>query len=260
MPRESVPPGAGASRPPGLEIPVWRTVTSYERELTAHSGTENRLRKALARDQALLQEKDEVIRQQEILNQECHHRLLNNLQMIVGLLSLQSRTEKNTEASSRLSVAANRVAAIAGLHRHLQSMASTETVEFREYLAELCRDHSTMSMSEQRPDLLIVVEGIEARLPTTTGIPLSLIVNELVTNAIKHGRGRITVKLESHSASGYALSVSNDGSILPEGFDPDACSGLGMNLVSALARQIGGELRIDRGDENHGTRFTVLFK
>ncbi len=260
MPRESVPPGEAASRPPGLEIPVWRTVTSYERELTAHDGTESRLRKALARHQALLQEKDEVIRQQAILNQECHHRLLNNLQMIVGLLSLQSRKEENAEASSRLSVAANRVAAIAGLHRHLQSMASTETVEFRKYLAELCRDHSTMSMSEQRPDLLIVVEGIEARLPTAIGIPLSLIVNELVTNAIKHGRGRITVKLESHSASGYALSVSNDGSSLPEGFDPDTCSGLGMNLVSALARQIGGELRIDRGDGNQGTRFTVLFK
>jgi two-component sensor histidine kinase len=258
MPRENVPLSV-VSPPPAFETPAWRSVASYEHELAEHRATEIRLRKALVRDQALLHEKDELIRQQEILNQECHHRLLNNLQMIVSLLSLQSRKEENAEAALRLSVAAKRVAAITGLHRHLQSVASTETVEFRKYLDELCRDHSTMSMSEQRPDLLIVVEGIELRLPTTTGVPLSLVVNELVTNAIKHGRGRITVKLEPHPGERYALSVTNDGSTLPAGFDPAACPGLGMNLVSSLTRQIGGELRIDRGDKNEGTRFTVLF-
>lgn len=258
MPRESVPLSVVAL-PPVLESPAWRSVASYEHELAVHRGTEIRLRKALGRDQALLLEKDELIRQQEVLNQECHHRLLNNLQMIVGLLSLQSRTEENAEASSRLSVAASRVAAIAGVHRHLHSMDATPTVEFKPYLDELCRGHSTMSMSEQRPDLRIDVEGIELALPTTIGIPLSLIVNELVTNAIKHGKGRITVKLEPHAGDRYALSVSNDGSNLPEGFDPTACAGLGMSLVSSLAQQIGGELRIDRGDKNEGTRFTVLF-
>lgn len=259
MPRTNVPLSADVSLPPGLESPAWRTSASYERELTEHRATETRLRKALARDQALLREKDELIRQQEILNQECHHRLLNNLQMIVSVLSLQSRTEENAAAAARLSVAANRVGAIAGLHRHLHSMEGAQTVEFKPYLDELCRDHSTMSMSEQRPDQLIVVEGIETRLPTTTGTPLSLIVNELVTNAIKHGKGRITVRL-TQSGEGYALSVCNEGSTLPEGFDPAACSGLGMSLVSSLVRQIGGELRIDRGERNDGTRFTVMFK
>jgi two-component sensor histidine kinase len=259
VPCENVPLSV-VSPPSALETPAWRSVASYEHELAEHRGTEIRLRKVLARDQALLREKDELIRQQEILNQECHHRLLNNLHMIVSLLSLQSRTEENAEAASRLSVAAKRVAAITGLHRHLQSMASTETVEFKKYLDELCRGHSTMSMSEQRPDQFIVVEGIEVKLPTATGVPLSLIVNELVTNAIKHGRGRITVKLEAQAGERYALSVCNEGSALPEGFDPTACAGLGMTLVSSLAQQIGGELRIDRGDQNEGTRFTVLFK
>ena len=259
MPRTNVPLSADVSLPPGLESPVWRTSESYERELTEHRATEARLRKALARDQALLHEKDELIRQQEMLNQECYHRFLNNLQMIVSVLSLQSRKEENAVAASRLSVAANRVGAIVGLHRHLHSMEGGQTVEFKPYLDELCRDHSTMSMSEQRPDQLIVVEGIELRLPTETGMPLSLVVNELVTNAIKHGKGRITVKL-ARSGEGYALSVCNEGSTLPEGFDPTASGGLGMNLVSSLVRQIDGELRIDRGDKNDGTRFTVIFK
>ena len=258
MPRENGPLSV-VSLPPVWESPDWRTAASYEHQLSEHRGREIRLRKVLARGQALLSEKDELIRQQEILSQECHHRLLNNLQMIVSLLSLQSRSEENAEAAARLSVAANRVTAITGLHRHLQSLDATPTVEFKNYLNELCRDHSTMSMSEQRPDQQIVVEGSEARLPTRIGIPLSLIANELVTNAIKHGRGRITVKFEPQPGERYALSVCNDGSALPEGFDPAACTGLGMNLVSALAQQIGGELRIDRGDQNQGTRFTVLF-
>ncbi|MDP1966705.1 MAG: sensor histidine kinase [Reyranella sp.] len=259
MPRTNVPLSADVSLPPGLESPEWRTIANYQRELAEHRATEIRLRKALARDEVLLREKDETIRHQAILNQECHHRLLNNLQTIFGLLSLQSRTEADPEVASRLSVAAHRVGAIAGLHRHLHSMDDTGIVEFKPYLHELCRDHSTMSMSEHRPDLRIVVEGVELILPTTTGIPLSLIVNELVTNAIKHGRGRIMVKLERQSEKNYSLSVGNEGSTLPEGFDPTASSGLGMTLVSSLVEQIGGHLRIDRGDGGNGTRFTVLF-
>ncbi|MCF8534299.1 MAG: sensor histidine kinase [Reyranella sp.] len=259
MPPTNVPLSVAFSLPTGLESPMSRTSMSYERELTEHRRTESWLRKARAQDRALLLEKGEVINQQELLVHECHHRLLNSLQMIVSLLSLQSRTEENPEAAARLSVAANRVAAVTGLHRQLQSMASTETVEFKRYLDELCRSHSMMSTSEERPGQHIVVESIELRLPTATGIPLGLIANELVTNAIKHGKGRITVKL-AQSGQGHALSVCNEGSTLPEGFDPAACAGLGMSLVSSLAQQIEGELRIDAGDENEITRFTVLFK
>jgi len=242
----------------GFESAERRTVASYERELAAHKATESELRKALARDQALLRQKDVSIRQQEMLTEECHHRLLNNLQMIVALLSLQSQKEANAETASRLSVAADRVRAIAGLHHHLHSMDGKPTVEFKPYLDLLCSDHSTMSMSDERPDQVIAVDAIELSLPTTVGIPLSLIVNELITNAIKHGTGRITVTL-ARSGKRHALSVSSSGSDLPEGFDPTACKGVGMTLVSSLAAQIGGELRIDRGEANDCTRFTVLF-
>jgi two-component sensor histidine kinase len=242
----------------GFESAERRTAASYERELAEHRATESELRKALARDEVLLRQKDVSIRQQKMLTEECHHRLLNNLQMIVALLSLQSQKEANAETASRLSIAADRVRAIAGLHHHLHSMDGAPTVEFKPYLDLLCHDHSTMSMSDERPDQVITVEAIELSLPTTIGIPLSLIVNELITNAIKHGKGRITVTL-ARSGKGHALSVSNVGSGLPEGFDPTACKGLGMKLISSLATQIGGELRIDHGDDGDCTRFTVLF-
>ena len=258
MPLGTVPLSARVSTLLGMQNPERRTAASYERELAEHRGTESDLRKALARDEVLLRQKDASIRQQKMLTEECHHRLLNNLQMIVALLTLQSHKEANAEAAARLSVAADRVRAIAGLHHHLHSMDSAPTVDFKPYLERLCRDHSTISMSEERPDQVIAVDAIELSLPTTIGIPLSLIVNELVTNAIKHGRGRITVTL-APAGKCHALSVRNDGAGLPKGFDPTACKGLGMKLVSSLATQIGGELRIDRGGDGNCTRFTVLF-
>ena len=110
-----------------------------------------------------------------------------------------------------------------------------------------------------RAEQAIVVEGIELKLPTATGIPLGFIVNELITNAIKYGKSRMTVRLEPSPEKGYALSVSNDGAVLPAAFDPAASKGLGMRIIRSLVQRIGGELRIGRGDKNRGTRFTVLF-
>lgn len=212
----------------------------------------------IAREQSLLREKDALIHQQEILRRESDHRILNNLQMVVGLLSLQSRTEANAEAASHLSVAANRVATIGRIHRHLHSMDGLQSISLKRYLDELCRDYSQMLMSTDRRAQAIAVDGTELSVPSGVGLPLGLIVNELLTNAIKHGKGPISVTLEAQPGR-IVLSVSNHGSVLPENFDPAASKGLGMSLISALVAQIGGDLRVDRGADNDGTRFTVLF-
>ena len=71
------------------------------------------------------------------------------------------------------------------------------------------------------------------------------IANELITNAVKYGTGRITVSLEVNPEKAYALSVSNDGPGLPEGFDPADCKGLGMRIIRSLVKQIDGELLIN---------------
>jgi two-component sensor histidine kinase len=178
--------------------------------------------------------------------------------MVVSLLSLQSRTEANAAAASHLAIAANRVATIARIHRHLHSMDGLQTVALKRYLDELCRDYSQMLISTDREAQPIVVDGTEMNVPTEVGFPLGLIVNELVTNAIKYGKGAISVTLEPQ-AGRAALSVCNHGSVLPDDFDPAASKGLGMSLVWSLVEQIGGELQVDRGEDNDSTRFTVLF-
>jgi two-component sensor histidine kinase len=255
---EHLPYSADSPPNPIFEYPERRTVASYERELTKQRCTELWLREELAREEALLRQKDELIQQLEVLSKESDHRLLNGLQMIVSLLSLQSRASANAEAASQLTVAASRVATIGRVHQRLHDLDGIQTVAFKQYLEDLCRDFSTMLSSEERPER-VVVEGIDMKLPTVTGIPLAFIVNELITNAAKHGKGRITVRLEPNPGQRYALSVSNDGPVLPEGFDRAACKGLGMRIIRSFVERIGGELRIGRGDDNQGTRVTILF-
>ncbi len=244
---------------PVFESRVRRTVASYERELTRHRLTEMRLRKALAREDDLLSEQDVLIQQQKVLNEEADHRLLNGLQMIVSLLWLQSRASTNAEAASQLAVAANRVATIERVHRRLHCLDGVKTVAFEQYLEDLCDDFSAMLSAEGKTGRTIMVEGVDIQLPSVTAIPLGFIVNELITNAVKHGEGNISVRLSPHDEARYALSVCNDGPALPEGFDPAAGTGLGIKIIRSLVRQIGGELRMGPGDGGKGARFTVLF-
>ncbi|KQW21849.1 hypothetical protein ASC80_00030 [Afipia sp. Root123D2] len=179
--------------------------------------------------------------------------------MIVSLLSLQSRATANVEAASQLAAAADRIAMIGRIHRRLHSFDGARTVAFKKFLQDLCSNFSSLMSSGQRDERDIAVEGMEIDLPTAACRPLGFIASELITNAAKYGKGRTTVRLEKNLEKGYALSVSNDGAALPEGFDPTASKRLGMKIVRSFVERIGGELRIGRSDNNKGARFTVLF-
>jgi two-component sensor histidine kinase len=235
-----------------------RAVATYKRELIRHRRTESGLRQALARDEALLYQQDELIQQQTVLSQESDHRLLNGLQMIVSLLSLQGRASKSEEVAAELAAAADRIATIGRIHHRHHSQDGVQTFALKEYLEDLCRDFSIMLFAD-RPERVILVDGIEITLSAATAIPLGFIANELITNAAKYGTGRITVSLEVNQEKGYALSVANDGPALPKRFDPAAGKGLGMRIIRSLVKQISGELQIDRGEKTRGPQFTVLF-
>jgi two-component sensor histidine kinase len=219
----------------------------------------SRLREALAREEILLREKDDLIRQQKIMAEESDHRLLNGLQLVASLLSLQSRAAADPGIAKQLVTAANRVGIVARIHRRLHCLEGTKTVAFKRYLQDLCFDFSGILPSEGGSERTIVVEGIEIDLPTSIAIPLAFAVSELLTNAAKYGASAISLDLKKDPDGRCALCVSNDGPSLPAGFDPAACKGLGMKIVRSLVQQIGGELQFGRGVEDRGARFTVLF-
>jgi two-component sensor histidine kinase len=199
-----------------------------------------------------------LLDQKTMLAKEFDHRLLNSLQLISSLLSLQSRAMKNPEAAAQLSIAGSRVAALGRVHRRLHVLDHLETVEFKQYILRLCEDLCGMLFNGE-PKQAIVVEGEDIEIPTLLGIPLGFIVNELVTNSAKHAKGTITVRLESAPA-GYSLSVLDDGPGLPEGFTPSGHKGLGMKIIQSLVKQIGADFQMGRGDHDLGARFTILFR
>ena len=106
---EYSPHGPGTPPSTLFRSPGRRTVARYEQELRRHRRTESGLREALAREEILLCQKDELIQNQAVLSQESDHRLLNGVQMIVSLLSLQGRASENAEVASQLAAAADRI-------------------------------------------------------------------------------------------------------------------------------------------------------
>jgi two-component sensor histidine kinase len=217
------------------------------------------LQAALARETALRREMGDLARRQVMLAQEFEHRLINGLQIISSLLSLQSRAARTTEAADQLAIAATRVAALGRVHRRLHLLDHQDRVEFKRYLEHLCEDLSRL-LCEESGECAILVEGASAEIPTMFAIPLGFIVNELITNSVKYARGTITVRFETTAPGCHSLSVSDRGAGLPAGFDPDGSKGLGMKIIGALVKQIDGELRISIGDDGRGTRFTIAFR
>ena len=188
----------------------------------------------------------------EIMAREIDHRVMNSLQFISSLLSMQSRTPDVTDAAAQqLQMAANRVAAVARVHSNFSDAAAE--VSCISFIRRLCADLSNIL---GRP---IDVHGDEGDVPTTRIQPIGLLVNELVTNAAKHGRGKIdvTYKIESDV---HELSVCDDGEGLPAGFDPDqSVTGLGMKVVTILASQLGGRMTAHPNPTGRGSCFTVTF-
>jgi two-component sensor histidine kinase len=216
------------------------------------------LRAALDREQALLQEKHDLAQRQIMLAQEFEHRLINGLQLIVSLLSLQSRTATTPEAADQLTIAARRVSSLGRVHRQLHLLDHQDHVEFKEYLQNLCEDLSGLLFPDSS-GYTIVVEGAKVEIPTTLAIPLGFIVNELITNSAKYAEGHVTVRIECASPADRLLSVVDDGPGWPVGFKPADSKGLGMKIVLSLVEQIGGELQILPGDNGRGTRFMIKF-
>jgi two-component sensor histidine kinase len=241
----------------GLQFPwaaaAWRD--THEKGQTDALTAE--LQAVLAREESWLREKSELLQRQALLAEEFEHRLVNSLQIIVSLLSLQSRTA-GPEAAAQLVVAANRVASFGRVHRGLHLLDHQENVEFKQYLQSLCADLSGLLFpGETAPS--IVVDGASIDMPTIAAIPLGFIVNELITNSAKYAKSNITVRLETTPGIGHSLSVFDDGPGLPAGFDPAGSRGLGMKIVGALVKQIGGKLQIAPKESGSGARFTVIF-
>ena len=199
------------------------------------------------------------LREKEVMLKEIHHRVKNNLQVISSLLSMQSGAVTEPSVRAVLLESRNRVRSMALVHERLYRSANLAGIDFslylREVTAELHRSYAVRNV-----DVRCVAEPFE--LEVDLAIPVGLIVNELVSNALKHafpdGRsGSIEVTFR-HRADGSAeLSVADDGIGLPPGLDLHSVRSMGMTLVQALVAQIDARMTIV---SERGTRFTIALQ
>lgn len=192
---------------------------------------------------------------QRRLFEEINHRVKNNLTMVSSVLRLQAR-DADAVAREQLLKAVGRVQSISEVYRALYSDRRTGDLDFGAYLKELCQALAE-SLIDDSGRIEIRVEAESESVPVDTAIPLGMVVNELVTNAVKHAypspaRGVISVRFRAQPEC--ILEVSDAGQGLPE--NAETSSGLGMKLVTSLVQQAGAELSVRR---HPGTTYMVRF-
>ncbi len=199
------------------------------------------------------------LHEKETLLREIHHRVKNNLQIISSLLQLQTDVTRDEFAVQVLSEAADRVQSMALVHTMLYNSDSLSSVDTAEYL-RLLATQIVRSGRDRGSGVELYFDLQDIRLDADRLIPLGLIVNELVTNALKYGvgipgPGRLTLSLEVKGDM-VQVSVHDTGGKLPEDFNIDRSGTLGMQLISGLTHQLGGVLSWSR---DAGTSFMVEF-
>jgi two-component sensor histidine kinase len=193
-----------------------------------------------------------AISRAELMAREIDHRVMNSLQFVSGLLTMQSSGPVGAgDASKLLKEAATRVAAVARVHRNFYSSDMAE-VSCLTFLARLCADLSDIC------GVTVEVSGDEGLVPTTLIQPIGLLINELVTNAAKHGAGKIEVTYKVKGEH-RELAVCDQGAGVPDGFDVTRSEGLGMKVVRVLAKQLGGRVEVASNPKGQGACFRVAF-
>jgi PAS domain S-box-containing protein len=199
--------------------------------------------------------------EKEVLLREIHHRVKNNLQIISSLLNLQSRHIEDEPALDMFQESRNRVRSMALVHEKLYRSDDLAKVDFCEYIQSLGR-HLFMSYGINSTVIDLDVSVKDVFLDINTSIPCGLIINELISNSLKHAfsgrkQGKIYVGLQPEKNGKYKLVVRDDGVGLPKGLDVTQTESLGLQLVTMLVDQLQGILRIDN---DKGTSYEIVFK
>lgn len=198
--------------------------------------------------------------QKELLVREIHHRVKNNLQLVMSLLNLHARRIRDPRAEEAFAEARSRINALATLHRRLYESENLQEIDLHWFLEDLCAELRRGGLSRGR-NVELVVESPSEVIGPELAVPLGLLVTEAITNAYKHAfvdrtQGRITVQVQRESREYLLIRIRDDGS----GFDPENLStdstGLGRSLIEAFVRQLHGELSIASED---GTVVEVRF-
>ncbi len=207
---------------------------------------------------------DRAVQRQDLAMQEIHHRVKNNLQVVASLLNLQASRIRAPEAKNEFQAARDRVRALATVHRHLYAHGEINTINMRVFLTDLCGPLRQAMGQGGDERIRFDIDAPELQMTSDQAVPLSLIVTEAVTNAIRYGfpnerPGTISIKLTSDDDN-VTLDIRDDGIGIPAGrveTEAGTRDGIGIQLIRGFARQLGATLVVE---EDAGTRYLLRMK
>jgi two-component sensor histidine kinase len=239
---------------------TWVTAGLLWRSWKARESDEKELRQLIDERNKNEETIKASLREKEVMLREIHHRVKNNMQIISSILNLQSGHIKDEQTLAALRESKNRIDVMSLIHERLYQSNNLARISFQGYIDALVT--SLFISYGVRTDLIkseIHAEGISFEI--NTAIPCGLIINELVSNCLKHAfpderTGTVRISLSAAGDDRFTLAISDDGIGLPEGLDYEKSATLGLKLVSALTGQLDGFTELDRGK---GTTFRITF-
>ena len=199
------------------------------------------------------------LEEKELLLREIHHRVKNNLQIISSLLNLQANHIKDEDILDHFNDYQNRIKSISLVHEKLYRSSDIGQVEMSNYTQHLVED---LVRNYGRPDLDILFDIEEVKLGIDTAIPCGLIINELVSNSLKHAfpdnkTGEIRIKFNKNASNEFELLIQDNGVGISPKIDLEHSETLGLELVSSLVQQLDGCMQMQK---NPGTTFYIKFQ
>jgi len=199
------------------------------------------------------------LKEKDVLLKEIHHRVKNNMQIVSSLLRLQSRGVEDEKVQRIFEISQNRIRSIALIHETLYQSEDLSQIDFSNYIRRL----TTHLLSVYRPKgtaLKLNLDAQEVLLDINRAIPCGLIINELISNAMKHAfpldkDGEIFVRFAAEDGV-FTLIVKDNGEGFPKGLDFRATASLGLQIVSDLVQQLEGDVRLE---QEEGTAFIITF-
>ncbi len=200
------------------------------------------------------------LKEKDVLLKEIHHRVKNNLQIIISLLNLQSGYIKDETTLKAVKDGQSRVRSMALVHEKFYQSDTVTEIDFGEYVKKLCQ-FLYQSYGDKTDRIEVAIHGEQVLLDMDTAMPCALLINEIVSNAYKYAfpgqrSGTIEIEMKKHNGRTH-LKISDNGVGFPAGYDFEKSDSLGMQLVQALTSQIDGELKVSH---ENGATFEVSFQ
>jgi len=211
---------------------------------------------------AAVEKMERTVKERETLLREVHHRVKNNMQLILSIMRLQEGSNQYSNIKEAYSHLEERVLVMSLLHENLYQSKELSSVDISQYLQDIC-DMICRSYEFPSQYITIIVTGSTKAVDIVHAHPLGLIVCELVTNSIQHAfedmnKGRIQIQLE-FSGSSATFDYSDNGKGLPVEFDLDESGdSLGMTIITSLVSQLKGSCNLVRG-KGDGMKFSITY-